>query len=325
MKKIEERIRLEESIPLTTPFAILIEPTNLCNFTCKFCPTGNSELLKSVSRPRGVMDYNLFVKVINDIKMLDKKLKKLYFYKDGEPLLNKDLVRMIKYAKDNDVALDYRLTTNGSLFNKKLNLLLIESGLTNITISIYAVSGQGYRNLCKTNIDYEKMVENITHLYKNRRQCYINVKIIDVGLPNYEKQKFMNDFGNISDSIHIDNLMGWSLSSLKDFTLGRNSTSSPDGRDLVIKNVCPLPFYSLSVNYNGTVSICCVDWSHFTVIGDLKREHLLDIWNGNKLFEFRRMHLLEERHNNRACKDCQYRSTLPDNIDDYARDILKRL
>ena len=33
-----ERIDLSTHIPLVKPFTIYIEPTNICNFKCKFCP-----------------------------------------------------------------------------------------------------------------------------------------------------------------------------------------------------------------------------------------------------------------------------------------------
>ena len=36
------------------------------NFKCVFCPTGDSELLKSVNRPKGMMDLDLFKKVVDD-------------------------------------------------------------------------------------------------------------------------------------------------------------------------------------------------------------------------------------------------------------------
>ena len=63
-----------------------------CNFRCTFCPTGDYELLKSVSRPLGVMPYELFCKIIDDLKEFPEKLKSLRLYKDGEPFLNKNLI-----------------------------------------------------------------------------------------------------------------------------------------------------------------------------------------------------------------------------------------
>ena len=39
---------------------VWIDPTNVCNFKCTFCPTGDDELLKSVNRPKGFMTLETF-------------------------------------------------------------------------------------------------------------------------------------------------------------------------------------------------------------------------------------------------------------------------
>lgn len=41
------RQRLEDKIPLNTPFLILIDPSDKCNFRCKFCPTSDLKLMQA--------------------------------------------------------------------------------------------------------------------------------------------------------------------------------------------------------------------------------------------------------------------------------------
>jgi radical SAM protein with 4Fe4S-binding SPASM domain len=325
--RVATRNNLADVIPLTTPYLIRIDPSNLCNFRCSFCPTGDSDLLKSVGRPRGMMEYDLFTKIIDDISRFDTKLKKLSFYKDGEPLLNKRLPDMIRYArsKNGGVAEQYWLTTNGSLLNPALNLELIDAGLDLIRISIESVSSEGYHSIAKVRLDYDKLRSNIADLFAHRQNCKIHVKIVDTNLSVAEKEKFYDDFTDIATSVHIDSLMGWSMSDTKDFTLGNTPQASPDGAELITKEVCPFPFYTLTINFDGTVSVCCVDWSHSTIVGDLKYQSIQDIWNGAELFKFRKMHLEYRRSENRACADCQYLNTLQDNIDDAAPAILSNL
>jgi len=101
---LQGRTKLEEIIPLTTPFVIFVDPADCCNFYCKFCPTGDRNLMKRVSRPFKVMDYLLYKKIIDDICEFDKPIKVLRLYKDGEPLLNPMFAEMIKYAKDKKCA-----------------------------------------------------------------------------------------------------------------------------------------------------------------------------------------------------------------------------
>ncbi|PIT88146.1 MAG: radical SAM domain-containing protein [Candidatus Magasanikbacteria bacterium CG10_big_fil_rev_8_21_14_0_10_36_32] len=327
LKSLREKDRknLSELIPLEMPFTLLVEPTNLCTLACKFCPTSDVDLLKKFNRQQGMMDYELFKKIIDDIKTFNSKLKKLYLYKDGEPLLNPKLIDMIQYAKDMDVAEDIRLTTNGTLLTPEMNRKLVQAGLNLIQISINAVSDEGYNKICNRKVSYKKLVENITDLYNNRGCCQMHIKFLDCNRSVEEREKFVKDFQKISTSINIETLHGWSASDAKDFTLNIEPDTTPDGVAFIPKEVCPFPFFSLAINFNGTVSICCVDWSHGTVVGDLRKQSLREIWEGKALYDFRVMHLKKQRHYNRACKDCCYITTASDCIDDDAVVILERL
>ena len=320
-------------MPLSTPFEIMVDVSNLCNFRCLFCPTGDQELLKSVGRPKGNMDLKLFCKIIDDITEFNKKVRTLHLYKDGEPLLNNDLGKMIAYAKSKDIANSVRTTSNGSLINESKAIEIIEAGLDYIRISIVHINDVGYKRITQIYSDYESIKKNVEFLFyektKRKSPLKIHTKILDVGLSSNEKKKFVEDFGYISDFLGIDTLMGWSLSERKDFTLGILVNTGTDGETSLHRNrkVCPMPFYMLAINFNGLVSICCVDWSWGTVIGDVKKESLYDIWNGERLREFRILHLKGERAKIKVCANCQYLQGFDglSGIDNYSEDLLKRL
>ena len=93
---LKNRTRLEIAIPLEVPFIIFVDPSDVCNFHCKFCPTGDIALMKQVGRSLKVMGIDLYKKIIDDICEFEKPLKVLRLYKDGEPLLNPRFVEMIK-------------------------------------------------------------------------------------------------------------------------------------------------------------------------------------------------------------------------------------
>ncbi len=40
-RSIEKFRPMHATIPNATPFTIMIEPTNACNFRCRFCPTSD--------------------------------------------------------------------------------------------------------------------------------------------------------------------------------------------------------------------------------------------------------------------------------------------
>ena len=307
----EEYSVLADNLPLEVPYTLMIDPGNACNFQCTFCPTGDKDLLKSVNRPLGMMKLDLFRKIIDDMAGFKQKVRSLRLYKDGEPFLNKDISEMVSYAKKKAVSQEAYIISNGSLITKEAALKLLHAGLDRLRISVEHVNDEDYKKITKTFGDYKKIVENVRYLYQEKvkmgHHLHINSKIVDTGLSEHDFKKFKNDFGPISDSLTVESLMGWSKSFVKDFTIGKEISYGIDYQSKLNSiEVCPQPFKGLAVNFDGTVSICCVDWSHGTLVGDTKKESIVDIWFGQKLREFRLMHLRKERNKISACADCHY-------------------
>lgn len=179
--------------------------------------------------------------------------------------------------------------------------------------------------------DYALIVANVATLYqeKTRRGSpfHIHCKILDTGLSEAEKQRFFNDFGPISDSLKIDALMGWTDNAGVDWTLGHEISTGMDGVSPHNENfqVCPSPFKTLAINSNGDASVCCVDWSHETSVGNALETPIAEIWNGAVLCEFRLKHLRNARNEIDACRNCQYiKGTSTDSVlDDHAAELVK--
>lgn len=306
---------LADLLPLSLPESMHIDPANVCNFRCAFCPTGDNELLRSVQRPAGHLDFDLYTRIIDQVAALVRQtgrtLSILHLYKDGEPLLNQRLPEMAAYAKRAGVADLVAMTTNGSLLTEERAGKLIDSGIDQVRVSVIHVSSARYRELTRTWADYEKIRTNVRFLYaeKKRRKSHLHVlvKINDTALTDEERARFRADFGDISDDLRFDTLMGWSRSDVKDFTLGVEVSTGMDGATaLRERQVCPEPFSRLAVNFDGQVSVCCVDWSFGTIVGDLRRESVADVWNGERLRRFRLTHLRGRRGDIPACANCQY-------------------
>ena len=324
---------LRTMLPLPLPETIHLDPTNACNFRCVFCPTSDNELLKSVGRPKGVMDFDLFVKIIDDLKVLVRRhkapLTALHLYKDGEPLLNKRFPEMAAYARKAEVAHTVSTTSNGSLLTEELALKLIDCGLDQIRISVIHLNDQRYRELTQTFGDYEKVKRNVSFLYHEAKRrnssLKVLVKINDSDLSLDEKKQFAMDFGRIADGLIVDTMMGWSHSEMKDFTLGIPVITGMDSvSPLRERQVCPEPFSRLAINFDGQVSVCCVDWSYGTIVGDLRKQSLEEIWNGELLREFRLKHLQGQRGAIPACANCQYLlgEQLSRDLDDHVASLL---
>lgn len=325
LRVLEQRADLAKVVPLSTPFSLFVDVCNACNFRCSYCPTGDTALLKKVGRKNKLMDWELFVKVVDDLKAFPQKLKITNLYKDGESLIHPRFTDMVRYLRDADVTERIWLKTNGALLTPEYNERLVHCGLDMIGISVQHVHAQGFYDVAGVRIDYDKYRENVMDLYSRSRNTgtRISTKIADVGLSDLERQRFYSDFGDRCDFITIEGLHGWSASDTKDWRLGTDN--SFDGLQRTDKIVCPLTLYMLTVNSNGKISICNDDWMQAHDIGDVNSESLFDIWNGDKLRAFRVMHLEGRRSENAACKGCDYVKVLPDNVDAHRAEILERI
>jgi radical SAM protein with 4Fe4S-binding SPASM domain len=318
-----QRQPLQDIIPLPAPFVVYVDPTNYCNFRCRFCPTGDEKLLREVGRSKNMLSLELFCKIVADLGGFGTKLRLLSLYKDGEPLLNPDFPEMVRIAKVAGISERIWTKTNGSLLKPSLNRQLVAAGLDHICISIEALDREGYLELAGVAIDYAALLENIADLYQHRGTCEVYIKIVDVNLSEAQKERFYANFQPISTHVGIEKLMGWSNSGTRDFTLG-TMPDTYDGLPFVDKEVCAYPFYVLAVNSDGTVSVCGNDWSQQTVVGSVLNS-LMEIWHSRELLEFRMMMLDGQRSRNGACGDCYYLKIVPDNIDQYASMLKSRL
>ncbi|HIG0354954.1 TPA: radical SAM/SPASM domain-containing protein [Clostridium sporogenes] len=318
--RTDKRTPLQEVIPLDTPFHIFVDPSAACNFNCKFCFNRNKK-----NTFHKIMEYDLFVKIVNDIKNFPQKLKVLRLYKEGEPLLNKRLPDMIYYAKKNEVAETIDFTTNGSLLNPDKNFSLINAGVDAINISVEGLSSRKYFEVSGVKIDFNNYVDNIKHLYKNRGNCRILIKANDVNVSEEEQDKFYEVFGEICDEIALEKVVPiWhnvDISDVKsDFDKGIYNQKISD------VEVCPFIFYSFTINSDGTVSSCFMDWEHLNIIGNVKEESVYDIWNGENLKKLRICHLENDRKRYEVCKNCkQLTFATIDNIDFYRNEILNKI
>jgi len=323
---LENRTKLETVIPLSVPFIINVDPADTCNFQCKFCPTGDRALMKKTpGRNHGIMDFELYKKIIDDICEFEKPIKVLRLYKDGEPLLNPRMAEMIRYAKEKRCAERIDTTTNAVLLNHKKNNELIAAGLNRINISIEGINAQQYWEFSKCKVDFEKLVDNIRHLYENKKQCEIIVKINGDILSEDDKKKFYEIFGDIADGVYIEHIMAcWPEFKLKGVEVNREYGIY--GQKIKEVVVCPYVFYSFSINSDGSASICFLDWSRKLIIGDAKTQKVKDIWNGEELKEYQKMFLMKKRKAHPVCGNCgQMSHGQPDDIDNYANELLEKI
>ena len=326
-RKLLKRSNLADVLPLKTPFVIHIDVSSACNFKCKFCfHSLEAHKLNESGFNAAVMDLDLFKTAIDKIKKFPDKLKRLCLIRHGEPLLNKQLPDMIKYAKEQDVADQINMSTNGSLLSPEINLRLVEAGLDEMLISVEALTTEKYREICGEGLNIDTFVDNIRHYYNHKGNSRLYIKIIDVGLEYGEEERFFQMFEPICDNASIENIVPCfrdvEYADIKD-----NYDVNIIGNRFRDIKVCPQPFFQLHIFPNGNISVCNADYNEKIVFGNVKTDTLTDIWYGREWTEFRQMHLRGKRFMHPYCNLCEgnvcYTSD-SDILDDYADELLKK-
>jgi radical SAM protein with 4Fe4S-binding SPASM domain len=323
---LEGRTPLETVIPLATPFIVFIDPASSCNFKCTFCPTGHRELIAETGRYQGAMKYEVFTKAIDDLAEFGKPIKVLRMYKDGEPFLNKRLADMIRYAKKSGYVDYIDTTTNGTFLTPERLAPVIEAGLDKINISVDGMTKETYQQFTGFNFDFDKFVEGVKWLDANKGDMEVSIKIPGELITEDERQKFFDTFGDYCDRIFIENFAPcWPEFDVQERSGIKIGEKGIYQQDLKPTDTCPYIFYAMSVNADGLVSSCFLDWGRRLIIGDVREESLRQIWNSDKMNALRLQHLEGRRCENKVCGSCgQLTHCLPDNIDDHRDMLLER-
>ena len=321
-----KRHKLEDVLPLATPYSLFIDPCNFCNFRCKFCAMQSSG--EEFAFKKQLLPLERLKKVVDDLCDFPDRLRILRLAAAGEPLLHPEFIEMVRYIKEKHVTDFLETVTNGSKLNPALNQALADSGIDRIRISVEATSPEGYYEMTGVKIDFDQFVANIKDLHDRcEGRCEVYVKTMDAATETKEKEeRFYRLFEMCCDKIQIEHVIpgwpGWSKLE-EEFDLQMVGLR---GQKLQQIEVCPFTFYTLVVNPDGEVTVCCADWQRKLVIGNIKNQSLMEIWNGKPLRTFWRDMLTGKRRKYEMCRVCQVPMfDCNDNIDAYAQQILQRM
>ncbi|MBU0778083.1 radical SAM protein [Patescibacteria group bacterium] len=324
----DNRVFLHKVLPLDTPFSLVIGASSTCNFKCKYCIHAlSNDRLKDINFILKIMSNELFTKIIHDVNTFPNKIKSLQFSKDGEPLMNKKLPEMIHDAKRSDKFERVELITNGTLLTPEINLKLIDAGLDTMRISLQGISAEGYHKITGIHIDFENFLETITHFYRNKKNCKLHLKMIDIGIDgDKDIDTFHDIFDDMCDEISIQYTIPYFNDYINYDTIQKDSTINLFGNKNETVHVCPRPFMSISVSTDGSVMPCCRENIQDLVLGDAKHESIFDLWNSEKMRMLRILHLKKKRHEHVICKNCCIPDKITydsDNLDKHSNNLSK--
>ena len=153
----EDRKPLHTLLPLEQPLSLFIDPSDVCNFRCKFCFQHYKKLDKNI------LTREIFEKIVKDMKEFSTPFKMVHLNGFGEPLLNQNIIDFISILKKEKIAEKIEITTNGSKLTKELSRQLVEAGLDQIIFSIYGLTDQAYREFSGTEASFKDIYNNIAY------------------------------------------------------------------------------------------------------------------------------------------------------------------
>jgi radical SAM protein with 4Fe4S-binding SPASM domain len=290
------------------------------------CPVG----LGIKGYQKGFMSFETFKKVVDDAK---KYLIKVYLADWGEPFLNPDVFRMIKYAEEQGImtsaSTNLHFFKNADDFRK-----LIDSGLSELTISLHGASQKTYETY-QPGKSFSETIKKIKLINELKRQMGSSKPVISLAFAvtkkNQHEVRLFNSLAknlgcnseiypaSINIRFYMQNvakltalidqwapnvmlLEKWStrarrgkpdvirfyktLMELRKMT-GKITLKLLEDSKITAKYTCFEPWQSMVVNWDGTVSLCCIDFYKYSM-GNVHKDNIINIWNNDKYKKVRK-------------------------------------
>lgn len=278
------------------PNKLTIDIGNVCNLKCPLCPTGRGDRGAS----RGLMAFEDFKTIIDQI---GKYLTNLELYNWGEPLLHRDLVRMVRYAKRKKIPVC--ISTNLNTLDRKMAEELISTNIDKIFISCDGASPETYAKY-RVGGNFDRVIANIRllteakersgnhytrlvflfHVFRHNEheierakalarelgiEARINRMRTDMGKEIFEKDR---------ESIERDGEWIPENPVYSAFDLARKRKKKKVG--------CKDLWSTAVINWDGSVLPCCAVYGERYAFGNVLRESFRSIWNNGRYKAARR-------------------------------------
>lgn len=289
--------RLWEEVPankvfLDFPIHLDIETTTKCNLKCPMC-SRTLQIENGDFEENGFITKEEYSNIIDQAVAMGTKSVKLNYL--GEPLLHKDVVWQVAYAKEKGI-LDVMMNSNASALTEKNSRALLEAGLDNMFISMDAVNPRDFETQ-RVGTTIGRVIDNTYSFIKLRETirptCQVRLSMILYDDPKWAKQheamKIM--WEGLADAINVNHYCDRSLAINNEF---------PETKGFH----CSQPFHRMFLKYSGKVTVCCFDDLDKEPMGDWRKQDLKEIWNSAPYNHFRKMHAENNYYGIEMCRKC---------------------
>lgn len=324
---------LPKKVPIL-PRNAIVDVTTYCNLKCSVCRA--KEIIMPEDNNKH-LSFDLFKKIIDEIRPLSVNMAT-----NGEPFLNPDFFKMVRYAKDNHIT---TITSSSFILSKKIIERIPGSGLDILKISIDGARKETYERMRGNNFDV--LIENIGFLKKLLKEKGLSA-------PNIRFDFVINKLNYMEIPEFIDFALGFNVQhvffhplDVREYSQAKKEELSIDNdcqsllkeltrayqkakRNKVYTNlksviaqqranergqrsgkseessrgVCVLPWFSLYINVRGEISPCCAVYPGRNISGGNVQEGIKTIWNGARMLAIRKIFI--DRNNYNMFEGCKY-------------------
>lgn len=289
MNRYGFRNEREEQFPLM----VVLEITNVCNLSCIHCPY--TFVSKQPDYKPRHMPWEIFKKIADEVTYYKDTVFR--FTCDGEPMCHPRFLDMIKYAKEIRIS-PVCFTTNGFFLDVPAVKRILEYGVEVVEVSLDALNKDTYEKI-RAGSDFDRVINNLNRLIQFRNdmgsRTRIMVSIIDQPEVEAELQDFIDYWAPKVDKVITRSYT--SVGGLVD--VAKLKVSGSNGRW-----PCPQLWRRLFINVDGLAEFCVEDWFDETIIGDVKKMSIHQIWISSSYQKLRQLHLLQRFDQVSHCKDC---------------------
>jgi radical SAM protein with 4Fe4S-binding SPASM domain len=266
------------------------DASNICQLRCPLCPTGQG----LPGREKKNMPFALFKKVIDELSPFAYGVT---LHNWGEPLLNPDLCKMVKYACGKRLITD--ISTNFQVHLEKQDFdNLVSSGLHHLVVSLDGASPGAYQKY-RIAGDFERVIQNIKGIVEAKKRLASRLPVITLQfLVNKHNEAQIEKIKQLAGELKVDNLaLNPIMVNIKDDAEFREWLPQDENyscydyrrrtKKKKIKN-CNWPWFQAVINPDGAVSPCCHVYHPSTDLGNVQNKTFRSIWNSEYFRKLRR-------------------------------------
>jgi MoaA/NifB/PqqE/SkfB family radical SAM enzyme len=269
------------------PERTLIDFATKCNLRCPMCPVWGSDDNNAIESVEGVMDAAGARRILDEM-MAAKPLVQPAMY--GEPLLIPDLRARVKDMKSRGMTIAFN--TNGLTLNDGIAKFLVEEKVDSIFFSLEGVTPETLEKI--RGVDkIEKIEAAIFRLIAVRGDNdlpRIGVTMVVQDGNRHEREAFVNRWAGIVDCVRVGLIF-------------ENGTY-PDMETPEKRVPCPAIYNTMPIFNDGTVTICCLDGFHATNVGNVFKDGVKEVWQGEEFAKVRYYHETNQWDKVPFCKNC---------------------